>query len=668
MIALKNKDDDEPTNTGNDRIAPPPELNFTLPTASDFDSEPYDCSSNEIQSQLPTDILLITANDHEFNACYSYMKHVQRGYSTKLGMVDFGRFGDQNNPNVRVALMKSWQGPIEAVIAVRNAAEILHPKVVLFVGICASMERAKAKLGDVVISAKLATYDDKKFKADGTVEYRGTKSNVSKNMSRLIINAAHGWKPPLKDPKSLDVEVHPDAVMLSGSDLVNNRERGQELLDSFPDALGLEMEGAGLHAAVYDLGIEWAVIKAVSDFADGSKEKTKLWQPFASAIAASVVYNMFQYPVVLKDWRHYNAEDTIDSQKPPKKRKKKRGRSSRTNRRRMSWKESPMCSSCTSKDETQLSSDREKWPIAKIEIGCFHEICKLLDLAYCSKEPLVNALGSFDQTTAAGIKIAYEVKGGSGTAEVILGKWGSSDQENNNVGALKKILKDTMHRDDVVVEIEKWEKLSVCHGCVKRGVKISFVRRELEEKFKCDDAKEHFELLREPERKPKIKYLGLLLSKLRCKSSSVSAAPGGGVLACSNPRCTNKNPLRVPEENEKVDVPQVQGTGTLTMFCALNGQHYALTCFHVGCATDENRLNAAFNKVEDVQKMRNSLPAYESYAKKQQNYFTQDNTENDNEPILFGDDGTDCTRLGGFDNYHFDNECDIFVSESFGWR
>jgi hypothetical protein len=25
-------------------------------------------------------------------------------------------------------------------------------------------------------------------------------------------------------------------------------------------------------------------------------------------MAASVVYNMFQYPVVLKDWRHYNAE------------------------------------------------------------------------------------------------------------------------------------------------------------------------------------------------------------------------------------------------------------------------------------------------------------------------------------------------------------------------
>ncbi|CAB4030692.1 5 -methylthioadenosine S-adenosylhomocysteine nucleosidase-like isoform X16 [Paramuricea clavata] len=307
-LGRPNETSSEASSPGNDRIAPPPELNITLPTARDFDSEPYDWSSSEIQSQLPTDILLITANDHEFNACYSYMKHVQRSYFTKLGMVDFGRFGDQNNPNVRVALIKCRQGQTDAVIVVRNAAEILNPKVVLFVGICASMERAKAKLGDVVISAKLETYDHKKFKADGTVEYRGTKPDVSRNVARLILNATDGWKPPLKDPTSLDVEVHNDAVMLSGSDLVNNRERRQELLNSFPDALGLEMDGAGLYAAVYDLGIEWAVIKAVSDFADGSKEKTKLWQPFASAMAASVVYNMFKYPVVLKDWRHYNAE------------------------------------------------------------------------------------------------------------------------------------------------------------------------------------------------------------------------------------------------------------------------------------------------------------------------------------------------------------------------
>jgi hypothetical protein len=173
--------------------------------------------------------------------------------------------------------------------------------------------------------------------------------------------------------------------------------------------------------------------------------------------------------------------EAIRSQKPTQKRKKKLKRLRSTNPRRLSSKGSPgennkshaapvkMCSSCTSKDETQLSSDRDKWPIDKIEIGCFHQICKLLDLAVRSKEPLMNALGCFDQTEAAGIKITYETRGGSGTAEEVLSKWGSRNQENNNVGALKKILKDNMQRDDVVVKIEKWEKLSVCHGC---GIKF----------------------------------------------------------------------------------------------------------------------------------------------------------------------------------------------------
>jgi nucleoside phosphorylase len=227
-----------------DHIAPPPELSFTLPTHSDLGSKPHDWSSDEIQSQLPTDILLLTANDHEFYALYAYMNDVQRGINSKLDIVDFGRFGDENDQNVKVALMKSAQGPIEALLAVKNAAEILKPKVVLFVGICASMRPKKAKLGDVIISAKLATYDETKIKED-KVEYRGSKSKVSQNMQKRIRHATDGWKAPLKDPSSLKVEVHPDAVMLSGSDLVNNRGRREELAEYFQDALGLEMEGAG---------------------------------------------------------------------------------------------------------------------------------------------------------------------------------------------------------------------------------------------------------------------------------------------------------------------------------------------------------------------------------------------------------------------------------------
>ena len=68
----------------------------------------------------------------------------------------------------------------------------------------------------------------------------------------------------------------------------------------------------GLYKAAHDLGLEWGVIKAVSNFADGSKDVSKDWQPFSSAMAASVVYNMFKHPVVLKDW--YRHKETKDAQ------------------------------------------------------------------------------------------------------------------------------------------------------------------------------------------------------------------------------------------------------------------------------------------------------------------------------------------------------------------
>ena len=226
---------------GNDRVATPPELNFSLKTQREFGNNDVDCSSGDkIQSQLiPTEILIITANDHESYACCSYMKPIRRCYCEELRRcVDFGQFGNEDDQNVKVALMKCELRSNEGLLTVKNAAEILKPKVVLFIGTCTSKNPKKAKLGDVVASAKLGTYD-RKVKPDGTVDYCGAK--VSETMARLILGAADGWKPPLKDPKSLNVKVHRDAVMLSDSDLDDDKD----LVDYCRNALGLEMESEG---------------------------------------------------------------------------------------------------------------------------------------------------------------------------------------------------------------------------------------------------------------------------------------------------------------------------------------------------------------------------------------------------------------------------------------
>ena len=57
----------------------------------------------------------------------------------------------------------------------------------------------------------------------------------------------------------------------------------------------------------YDLKMEWAVIKGVSDFADGRKSDTDPWRPFASVMAASVMAHILSDPTVFKNWENYES-------------------------------------------------------------------------------------------------------------------------------------------------------------------------------------------------------------------------------------------------------------------------------------------------------------------------------------------------------------------------
>ena len=135
--------------------------------------------------------------------------------------------------------------PGASLTTVTDAVSILQPKAVVCIGCCGLVNLEKAKLGDVVISTKLATYAEKKIAEDGTVKWLGSKVHVSRNMANLIPAAADGWEPPLEEPHTFHVEVHRDALMLSGPERVDNAERRKQLLRHHPDAIAVEMEGEG---------------------------------------------------------------------------------------------------------------------------------------------------------------------------------------------------------------------------------------------------------------------------------------------------------------------------------------------------------------------------------------------------------------------------------------
>lgn len=95
---------------------------------------------------------------------------------------------------------------------------------------------------------------------------RGDKPHAS---SRLI-NHLEGFC----QVKWKGAKVWP-GVILSGEKLIDNIDYRDQLLKLDNEAVGGEMEGAGLYVSSHDHKVDWIVIKAICDWADGNKKKNK---------------------------------------------------------------------------------------------------------------------------------------------------------------------------------------------------------------------------------------------------------------------------------------------------------------------------------------------------------------------------------------------------------
>lgn len=227
----------------------PPELSVTIPELSDLPLAIAPWKSVKI----PTDVLLVTAKDCEFLSCFPFLRNGLMSYNHGLGFVYFGEMGDVRD-KVNVSLLRCSEGaagPGAALSKVKTAIPILQPKALFCVGFCGGLSYEKVKLGDVVISAKLTTYAHKKVMNDREY-HRGVITPVSRDFADLIKHAANGWKPPLANPEvNRKIDVHRDGEFLSGPELVNSGWRREELLERYPEAIAIEMEGEGRDLFLY---------------------------------------------------------------------------------------------------------------------------------------------------------------------------------------------------------------------------------------------------------------------------------------------------------------------------------------------------------------------------------------------------------------------------------
>ena len=182
------------------------------------------------QPDLPVDVLLLTANDKGFLACYKELNVSFRRYFDETAYVYFSHFVGHQQGEVKVALMKCYEGadvPGGSLITVMNAASLLQPKAIISVGACSGLDPENTKLGDVVVSAKIATLDHE------------IRTFVSKRFLRVILHGGDGWKAPHPS-----IKVHL-GEFLSGS--VLRAECLRNALERYPKAMAIETGGDGMY-------------------------------------------------------------------------------------------------------------------------------------------------------------------------------------------------------------------------------------------------------------------------------------------------------------------------------------------------------------------------------------------------------------------------------------
>lgn len=200
-----------------------------------------------------------------------------------------GSFGSLNVVLIQCA--QGSMGPSASEILTARAIQDWKPMAVICVGVGFATNTSDLSPGDVLVSELLCPYEHRKIYPDGRTQCRAHPLVASENLLKEFhSNPEWTFEQHERLPT---IEPHYGAL-LTGEKLINNLAFRDQLLDLYPDAIGGEMEGAGIAAAAIASGVPWIVVKGVMDWADGNKNDA--YKILGAAAAAEFVYKTLSKP------------------------------------------------------------------------------------------------------------------------------------------------------------------------------------------------------------------------------------------------------------------------------------------------------------------------------------------------------------------------------------
>jgi nucleoside phosphorylase len=209
------------------------------------------------------DILIVTVTKVESEAVMKVFQEAT-GKATHpecIGDRMYHDLSEINGVHVFMAISEMGAGGLGASQqAVQKGIDALHPSAVIMVGIAFGVNEQKQAIGDILVSQQLWLYDLQRIGKDEIIT-RGDKPHASTWLIDRLRGTDFYWK-------GAKMRF---GLVLTGEKLVDNLDYRDQLKRFEPEAIGGEMEGAGLYVACQDSKVDWILVKAICDWADGSK-------------------------------------------------------------------------------------------------------------------------------------------------------------------------------------------------------------------------------------------------------------------------------------------------------------------------------------------------------------------------------------------------------------
>jgi nucleoside phosphorylase len=210
--------------------------------------------------------------------------------------------------------MSPRQGTNAAVIVTRNTLQAFDPRCVLVVGIAGGL--GDLNLGDVVVADRICAYEYGKLDNGGFIARTDLDSPADASLcaaARTLATRHPGWYSEL-DQSPARQDLAPRIVVgqvASGEKVVDDPTDAffASVMESRPKMVAIEMEGAGVAAAIQDVremqrGASFGMVRGISDLPRGGSaaagrpgpsaqtQMRDTWKATAAAAAATAAVQL----------------------------------------------------------------------------------------------------------------------------------------------------------------------------------------------------------------------------------------------------------------------------------------------------------------------------------------------------------------------------------------